>query len=603
MKALRVSIILTLALATLALFPAAAQAYGPPDKPSAVSPNNGALDVKVNPTLTGSAYSGYETHKQTQWEVDDNYTFDSPDWTRTSPAAEIQTVVNTANGTFANSLSGRTALDENERYYWRFRYSNAPANWSAWSDYRFFITVTTAWYLAEGSTAGGMETWVLVQNPGDTDAVVDIDFQTGEGPVAGPQGDVIPPNSRRSYSVGSYVTTYDVSTKVTATSGTVICERAMYGPGRAWGHDSIGVTTPRIDWYLAEGATAGGMETWVLVQNPNTSAVTVDLTLQTEGGPLTPAGLQNVEIPAASRHSFNLGLYVETYNVSTKVGSSGAVICERAMYGNGRQWGHDSIGAPDYTFMWLFAEGCTGEGFETWVLVQNPMSYQQEVALFFSDEAGPIAAYPRFNIPANSRVSVNVGDYVQSYNVAVTVTTWNEAGGTVDTDGKIICERAMYDSARTWGTDSIGSASIAAPAWSLPEGSTAGGMETWVLVLNPSSEAAVVSLVFMTDTGIVIPPDLQGVTLPPFSRRSFNVGAYVQSFDVSTLVDAADPVVCERSMYGPGRTWAHDSIGYILGLGGVTSASAGFSSAGLGGEGPSQVDAAAWLEGFRAAAR
>ena len=128
-------------------------------------------------------------------------------------------------------------------------------------------------------------------------------------------------------------------------------------------------------------------------------------------------------------------------------------------------------------------------------------------------------------------------------------------------------------------------------------------METWVLLFNPTLNTVTVNLVFMTDTGIVVPPDLQGVSLPALSRRSFNVGAYVQTYDVSTLVDASDTVVCERSMYGPGRAWAHDSIGYILGLGGVTSSSAGFSSAGLAGEGPSQIDAAAWLEGFRAAAR
>ena len=204
------------------------------------------------------------------------------------------------------------------------------------------------------------------------------------------------------------------------------------------------------------------METWVLVQNPNASAVTVDLTLQTEGGALSPPALQGVEIPAASRHSFNLGLYTETYDVSTKVSSSGAVVCERAMYGNGRQWGHDSIGAISPYFAWAFAEGCTGEGFETWVLVQNPMGYQQEVALLFFDEAGIIPdVYPRFIVPANSRLSVNVGDYVQSFNVAVSVTTWNETSGSIEPSGKIICERAMYDSGRTWGTDSIGSSMMA----------------------------------------------------------------------------------------------------------------------------------------------
>jgi hypothetical protein len=51
---------------------------------------------------------------------------------------------------------------------------------------------------------------------------------------------VIPAASRASYRVNNYVTTYNVSTKVEATDGQVICERAMYGPGRGWAHDSIG---------------------------------------------------------------------------------------------------------------------------------------------------------------------------------------------------------------------------------------------------------------------------------------------------------------------------------------------------------------------------
>jgi hypothetical protein len=38
------------------------------------------------------------------------------------------------------------------------------------------------------------------------------------------------------------VDTFDVSTRVEATGGFVICERAMYGPGDEWAHDSVGFT-------------------------------------------------------------------------------------------------------------------------------------------------------------------------------------------------------------------------------------------------------------------------------------------------------------------------------------------------------------------------
>jgi N-acetylmuramoyl-L-alanine amidase len=101
--------------------------------------------------------------------------------------------------------------------------------------------VSSVWYLAEGCTEGGMETWVLVQNPGDAEVKVDLTFMTGSGPVDGPQGFAIPAGSRTSFNANLFVTDYNVSTKVEATGGSVICERAMYGGNRTWAHDSIGV--------------------------------------------------------------------------------------------------------------------------------------------------------------------------------------------------------------------------------------------------------------------------------------------------------------------------------------------------------------------------
>jgi len=116
---------------------------------------------------------------------------------------------------------------------------------------------TTTWYLAEGCTAGDFETWILVQNPGDDAVTIDITFMTGSGPVDGPQDFPVAPNSRTSFNAGLFVTDWDVSTKVEATGGEIICERAMYGGGRTWAHDSIGVTAPADTWYLAEGCTEG----------------------------------------------------------------------------------------------------------------------------------------------------------------------------------------------------------------------------------------------------------------------------------------------------------------------------------------------------------
>jgi hypothetical protein len=69
---------------------------------------------------------------------------------------------------------------------------------------------------------------------------VDLTFMTSAGQQAGPQGFPIPAHSRHSFNLSEYVTDWDVSTKVETTGGDVICERAMYGNGRTWAHDSIG---------------------------------------------------------------------------------------------------------------------------------------------------------------------------------------------------------------------------------------------------------------------------------------------------------------------------------------------------------------------------
>ncbi|MBC7230509.1 MAG: N-acetylmuramoyl-L-alanine amidase [Actinobacteria bacterium] len=202
----------------------------------------------------------------------------------------------------------------------------APATWA--HDSLGATSPSRVWYLAEGATAGGFETWLLVQNPGDAPAEIDVKLHTEDGERQGP-ADTIPPRTRRSYDLGRYVDTYDVSALVTSSSG-VVCERAVYGGNRTWAHDSLGATSPSRVWYLAEGATAGGFETWLLVQNPGDAPAEIDVKLHTEDGERQgPADT----IPPRTRRSYDLGRYVDTYDVSALVTSSSGVVCERAVYG------------------------------------------------------------------------------------------------------------------------------------------------------------------------------------------------------------------------------------------------------------------------------
>ncbi len=284
---------------------------------------------------------------------------------------------------------------------------------------------------------------MLVQNPNNDPVDINVDFFTGTGPVAGPQGHTLAGNSRVTFKANDFVTDYNVSTRVTAT-GPVISERAVYGNERTWAHDSIGVTEPASTWYLAEGSTDGGMETFVLVQNPNDVEALVDLTFMTTTG--TVAGPQDAAIGARSRVTFKANDYVTDYNVSTRVDGSIPVIAERSVYGNERAWAHDSIGTTTPRNLWYLAEGSTDGGMETFVLVQNPNDQEVLVDLTFMTGTGIIEGPGSVPIPANSRVTFKVNDYVTDYNVSTMV----------DSDLPVICERSMYGNDRTWAHDSIG---------------------------------------------------------------------------------------------------------------------------------------------------
>ncbi len=157
----------------------------------------------------------------------------------------------------------------------------------------------------------------------------------------------LPGNSRMTIKVNDVagMGATDFSTQVHG-STPIIAERSMYwdnGTGEAC-HDSIGMSSSHKTFYLPDGQTSGGRETWTLVQNPNTSPVTVEVSyLKAGGGALTLTST----IPANSRKSFNMADKVSSGRASIKVTcktSGKKIMVERAMYWNGRGAGTDTIG-------------------------------------------------------------------------------------------------------------------------------------------------------------------------------------------------------------------------------------------------------------------
>ena len=103
---------------------------------------------------------------------------------------------------------------------------------------------------------------------------------------------------------------------------------------------------PHASWYLADGQTSDGRETWTLVQNPNSAAVTVEITYMTPNGPATssrrrpsrPTPAAPSTWPSHSGISGRAAIMVICNTAGKKV------MVERAMYWNDRGAGTDTIG-------------------------------------------------------------------------------------------------------------------------------------------------------------------------------------------------------------------------------------------------------------------
>lgn len=305
------------------------------------------------------------------------------------------------------------------------------------------------WYLPEGSSEWGFECWLLIQNPNNTAAECDVTYMIeGSGPRTVTHE--VGANSRASFDISKDIGSKDASIKVES-NVPVIPERAMYRNGRREGHESIGTTAPANDYYLAEGTTAWGFTTYVLVQNPHDSATEVTITYMTPSGPKEQPSFR---MDGNSRKTIRVNdvPLVSNTDLSTRVHGTQPIIAERAMYWNGgpdsKEACHDSIGmaSPHTTF--YLPDGQTSEAGETWTLVQNPNDYDVSIEVSYLKAGGGTVTFTD-TVPKSSRKTYNMVDKGIDGRSAVLVTSKT-------TGKKIMVERAMYWNTRGAGTDTIG---------------------------------------------------------------------------------------------------------------------------------------------------
>jgi hypothetical protein len=260
-------------------------------------------------------------------------------------------------------VSASIISDQNGLIAERALYFNYNGTWAGGSNVMGATSPQTEWYFAEGCTRPGFHTWLCLQNPGDTDAKVVIDYLCGDG--ANERKTVnVRACSRYTVAVhetgegiGEHASAHgDVSIKV-ASDQPIVAERPMYfNYNGIWagGSNVMGAAAPRTGWYFAEGCTRPGFHTWLCLQNPGDTDAKVTIDYLCGDGALVS---KNLTVRKGSR--FTLAVHDTTWgigghdgphgDVSIKVTSSQPIVAERPMYFsyNGSiNGGHNVLGAP-----------------------------------------------------------------------------------------------------------------------------------------------------------------------------------------------------------------------------------------------------------------
>jgi hypothetical protein len=329
--------------------------------------------------------------------------------------------------------------------------------------------------------------------------------------------------------------------------------------------------TPR-SYYLAEGARVWTFDTLVAIANRGKADAPVRVDFLKElsssckaaqdGGPV-----ERVEftVPLESRWTVEAsgipGLSGCSFSIVVTSTDGVPLAVERTMTWDGGHGSHTGTAADGLSPVWYFAEGVQST-LDTYLCMANPHDTETTVDLTFF-------LPPRWNpntnqfepvLPVKGTLTLLPNRRGTVWTGSVPGLNWKSFGIMLVASQPVVAERAVYfGSASRWdgGTLAMG---VTAPSlnWYFGEGALNGSFDQYLLLSNPSSQPASVTVDYLPATGPVVqlPYTVAGesrltvyVTGEPLGlQRPNGLGMRVNS-DV--------PVLAERAMYLWPGSW-HD---------------------------------------------
>jgi hypothetical protein len=163
------------------------------------------------------------------------------------------------------------------------------------------------WWLPASDTRQGIDTTVVVANPNNEPAVVDLVPHVTAGSLPSDKELFVPPRSAVTRQLGDVATTgLKPSIEVVARAGRVVAGAAVRrtGAGEPTLLPAQGALRPA--WWFAGGQSGGGRQSHLLVVNPNPARLQLTVEITTSKGTFKPPG--PFEEPIANGGTAELGI-------------------------------------------------------------------------------------------------------------------------------------------------------------------------------------------------------------------------------------------------------------------------------------------------------
>ncbi len=377
------------------------------------------------------------------------------------------------------------------------------------------LPVASRWYLPDGDTTGDHRTVLALLNPSDGTAKVTLTFLYQNAPERHAALQVAA-HARASVDLalvagaGRIISTIVEADRQIGADSTI-----SYGDGDT--STAIGASAPATRWYLAEGFTGNSFHESLAIMNPNTSYAIVDVRfLPFNGRP--PREVRYLVLPRANIQ-IDVGQYMPGLSVSAIVTADKGVVVERSMrFGVGRRGAHDQVGVTSASTVWLFAQGDTSSGRQTFLTILNPnqATLAAVTATFFGTNGRPVGAATIVVDPLR-RGNIKVNDVLPNAAAAVVVTS----------NVPVVVESPQYEGPADLnralsGTDVFGE-NGGATSWLFPGGSIGTGSQELLYVFNPGLKPVQIRITLYAATGASV-------------QRTFAVAANSRgSLDLSSI--------------------------------------------------------------------